>query len=269
MRNVVEEKVATQEKINDPTAKLKLEVEEKMGTSHAITLRQMDSKCTSVTSARQRRRLSWKAIDAIVEAQAIFDLNVPIEEKGTKVQYEFKVKEMALQDLDICFSVKLLQDMGMGTWGSKVILEPIRVAAAKATIITVPAAGELTFRFDNTYSWLNTKELTYCIKVVDAEQQPGAPAAETTPPSIRSPSPSNMARSTDSLASSRSSNEGSEPQSVLSVRAQYALAYRAKINLKRKGTMKELDVLSETLSGEMKQFEKLRQKHDDTRRKSR
>ena len=109
MRTVVEEKVATQDQDNDPTEKLKSEVGEKLRNTHAKTLMQIDSAAS--TSVQQRRRLSWKATDAIVEAQATLDINVPIEEKGIRVEYEFKVKEMALQDLDICFSVKLLQDM--------------------------------------------------------------------------------------------------------------------------------------------------------------
>jgi hypothetical protein len=272
VRTVVEEKVATQDQDNDPTEKLKSEVGEKLRNTHAKTLMQIDSAAS--TSVQQRRRLSWKATDAIVEAQATLDINVPIEEKGIRVEYEFKVKEMALQDLDICFSVKLLQDMGMGTWGSKVIVEPTRVAAAISTIIMVPECGELTFRFDNGYSWLNTKEVTYCIKVLDTRQEAEPPpdplAASTSLPTLTEPPPiSSMARSVDSLALSRSSNDDLEPQSTLSVRAQYAIQYRAKVFAKHKKTSGELQILSASLDAEIKKFEKLRQKHDDTRMKSR
>ena len=119
------------------------------------------------TTAKVRARtlsapdvLSWKSSHAIVAASGKFDLPVRVEYEDSEVSYEFHTKEM-----DIVFSIRYV-DAATGV--ERFLISPTRCASHESAVKgchEVRGPGVLTLTWDNEFSWINQKELSYAVEL--------------------------------------------------------------------------------------------------------
>ncbi|KDO34950.1 hypothetical protein SPRG_01012 [Saprolegnia parasitica CBS 223.65] len=104
--------------------------------------------------------LSWKSSHAIVAASGKFDLPVRVEYEDSEVSYEFHTKEM-----DIIFSIRFV-DAATGL--ERFLIPPTRCASHESAVKgchDVRGPGVLTLTWDNAFSWINQKELSYAVEL--------------------------------------------------------------------------------------------------------
>ncbi|OQR92054.1 F-box protein [Thraustotheca clavata] len=104
--------------------------------------------------------LSWKSSHAIVAASSKFDLPVRVEYEHSELAFEFNIK-----DMDIVFSVGFI-DAVSGL--ERYVITPTRCAAyenAVKGVHEIHGPGLLTLTWDNEYSWINQKEISYNVEL--------------------------------------------------------------------------------------------------------
>jgi hypothetical protein len=148
---------------HEDTIDVEGDIAEKMKESHADFLRDIDA----MPNDGEGQRLCWRSSSTPIEASSFIEMTSPITEKNTCVHYSFSVKEM-----DILFSVKLVTNLGSMHEEVQTLIEPIRVSEADDSL-EVPECGMLTFIWDNRYSWVTAKEVSYNVQVVkqDSDEQ--------------------------------------------------------------------------------------------------
>jgi hypothetical protein len=207
----------------NPSLEDKIDVEgdiaEKMKESHSTSLREIDA----MPNDGEGQRLCWRSSNTPIQASGFIEMTSPISEKNTRVHYSFSVAEM-----DILFSVKLVTNFGSSHERVQTLIEPIRVSEADDTL-EVPECGSLTFIWDNRYSWVTPKEVSYNVQVVkqdcdDEKQQ---------------------------------------------IRSEQAFSYMGKQIESVKHAKTKMKSLEESLEHAMEKFENLRLRHDEMRMRSR
>ncbi|OQS00460.1 F-box protein [Achlya hypogyna] len=104
--------------------------------------------------------LSWKSSHAIVAASGRFELPVRVEYEDSELSYEFHTKEM-----DIVFSIAFLE---AATGLERFLISPTRCASHESAVKgvhEVRGPGLLTLTWDNEFSWINQKELSYNVEL--------------------------------------------------------------------------------------------------------
>ncbi|KAJ0411966.1 hypothetical protein ATCC90586_009923 [Pythium insidiosum] len=120
-------------------------------------------------------QLRWTSTHVPVAAASAFTLPIQVDASRATVRYEFSTR-----DFDISFGVQLL-----GTEGNVTeLLEPKRYESHQAAVVgsvDVSGRGMVLLVWDNTFSWLNAKQLAYTV-----ELRQEVPPADWNPPTAAS-----------------------------------------------------------------------------------
>ncbi|KAF0699513.1 Aste57867_9935 [Aphanomyces stellatus] len=123
--------------------------------------------------------LSWNSSHAVVGAAGKFELPVRIECDAAELSYSFDTKEM-----DIEFSIVLEQEGATGTrLPPTFVVFPTRCASHETTVRgchSIKGPGTAKLVWDNEYSWINSKQLSYHVDLM----QKAAAASATSPQAL-------------------------------------------------------------------------------------
>ncbi|ETV84911.1 hypothetical protein H257_02813 [Aphanomyces astaci] len=129
-----------------------------------LLLKQIDTPARPRTMSAPQM-LTWHSSHAVVAAAGKFELPVRVEHAGSELSYTFNTK-----DMDINFSITFA-----GTTSEEYMVHPTRCASHESTIRgchKVPGPGTVVLVWDNEYSWINSKELSYHVGLAQTSSPP-------------------------------------------------------------------------------------------------
>ncbi|TMW66511.1 hypothetical protein Poli38472_004276 [Pythium oligandrum] len=103
--------------------------------------------------------LQWKSTNVPIAASSVFPLHIKVDAASAVVHYEFSTR-----DFDINFAIQMIDINGT----MLELLPSQRYESHKHTVtgqLNVTGPGLLLLVWDNSFSWLNTKQLAYTIEL--------------------------------------------------------------------------------------------------------